>query len=151
MYDNVVPNLAHIQYLYAMEQIIPLLIAAIIFGFQAYQNYQKEQEKARKRNPGQRPPESQTDVQPAVERPAPAIPVLEPELQQMPKRYQEYAGFVDESQLYNPSKQRAARRQQDLLKPIEVSDHDDDKATDDETFDLREAVIYATILERPYK
>lgn len=133
-----------------MEQIIPILIAAIVFGFQAYQNYQAEQEKARKRNPGQRPPQSQPEAQPAVETAVPPLPMLEPEPQQLPEGYQEYAGFVDEDQLYRQNKLRANGEQQDLLKPIEVTDHEDDKERDTETFDLREAVIYAAILERPY-
>lgn len=133
-----------------MEQIIPILIAAIVFGFQAYQNYQAEQEKARKRNPGQRPPQSQPEAQPAVETAVPPLPMLEPEPQQLPEGYQEYAGFVDEDQLYRQNKLRASGKQQDLLKPIEVTEHEDDKESDTETFDLREAVIYAAILERPY-
>ncbi|MFC3198596.1 hypothetical protein ACFOET_13305 [Parapedobacter deserti] len=38
-----------------METFIPILIALLVFAFQAYANFQKEQEKARKRNLGQPP------------------------------------------------------------------------------------------------
>lgn len=136
-----------------MEQIIPILIAAVIFGFQAYQNYQKEQEKARKRNPGQRPPQLPGEEErPAFDVPQTAVPLPAPATEYMPERYQEYAGFIDEDQLSRQAKQRSRRNQQDLLKRIEVTDQEEDERNSDEgAFDLREAVIYATILERPYK
>lgn len=45
-----------------METIIPILIAITVFALQAYANYQKEQEKARKRNLGRPPlPEDNAD------------------------------------------------------------------------------------------
>lgn len=145
-----------------MEQIIPILVAAVIFGFQAYANYQKEQEKARKRNPGQRPPQQQGGERPVpaeARQPRPAVvrerqPAMRqpaPQPAPVPQGYQEYAGFIDENQLAQQAKQRAKRSQQDLLKPLEVTEDEEDHGDGIERFDLREAVIYATILERPYQ
>jgi len=144
-----------------MEQIIPILIAAVVFGFQAYQNYQKEQEKARKRNPGQRPREQEPgerpvadarQPQPSVARERqPAMPMPEPA--HVPEGYQEYAGFLDEDEIAKQARKRAERKRQDLLKPIEVTGDGGGEAYSDsaESFDLREAVIHAAILDRPYK
>lgn len=152
-----------------MEQIIPILIAAVVFGFQAYQNYQKEQEKARKRNPGQRPQQQEgeeqgrgaEDRQPQQqvlrERQStiqPPIPV--PEAAPLSDDYQEYAGFIDEVHVAQLTKKRNTKGQDDLLKPLQVTgDDDDDGDVESEmgenTFDLRKAVINASILERPYQ
>lgn len=148
-----------------MEQLIPILIFAAIFGYQAYTNYQNEQEKARKRNPGQRPP-GQPEVYEEVEvleewqQPEPVsdyyreVPANAPypELQTNPS-YDEYSGFMGQEEI---SRVRKASRsnQQDLLKPLEVSDEGDDIHGDEyglREFDLRDAVIKATILERPYQ
>lgn len=140
-----------------MEQIIPILIAAVVFGFQAYQNYQKEQEKARKRNPGQRPPNQQDENNRPVivDMSQPEQTVAHEDLPQIPEpiaeHYQEYAGFIDEKQLAHYTQKRKPKKQDDLLKPLEVTDEDDDVTTDQDTFDLRTAVIHATILERPYQ
>ena len=132
-----------------MEQFIPILIAAIVFGYQAYHNYQKEQEKARKRNPGQRPPQQQREERPVADMIPPTLPAPEP----IPARYQEYAGCMDEDQLSQQARQRARRSHPNLLKRGEVTDEDgDEQSSSNETgFDLREAVIHAVILDRPYK
>lgn len=65
-----------------MEQIIPIVIAALIFGFQSYQNYQKEQEKARKRKlgrPADHLPEAdgQPEQRPAERKPEPDFSFLD--------------------------------------------------------------------------
>lgn len=66
-----------------MEQIIPIVIAALIFGFQSYQNYQKEQEKARKRKLG---------------RPADHLPEADGQQEQAPaeRRTEPDFSFLDE-------------------------------------------------------
>ncbi len=147
-----------------MEQIIPILIAAIVFGFQAYQNYQKEQEKARKRNPGQRPPQQHDEERPVTtqtRQPRPALmrehqtpaqqPIPIPEEAPILDDYQEYAGFINEDQLVQLTKKRNTSSQHDLLKPLEITDDDEDIEVSEGAFDLRAAVIHTTILERPYQ
>lgn len=144
-----------------MEQFIPILIAAVIFGYQAYSNYQKEQEKARKRNPGQRPPaqtqQPRTDFpefQKPIPTPADARPSRRATAQApapartMDSAYDRYSGVMHPEE---PRKARslANRYQTNLLKPIEVTDEDEEDG--ENNFDLRDAIIKSAILERPYQ
>lgn len=155
---------------YNMEQIIPILIAAVIFGFQAYANYQKEQEKAKKRNLGKPPleefPEFQTyeeviDDPTLAPSPTPSrTPSRTPRDPQTtrgqqpqrtgsaPNPFARYEGAVQSSKL------RRSTKQTDLIPEVKLADLDQEDhspfATEEE-FDLRKAVIASAILERPYK
>jgi len=51
-----------------MEEYLPFLIMLVIAGYRFYANFQKEQEKARKRNPGKRTPETQPAAKETWER-----------------------------------------------------------------------------------
>lgn len=162
-----------------MEQIIPIIIAAIVFGFQAYSNYQKEQEKARKRNPGQ-------PRLPAVEEPRPQEPPAapfdwleelmgEPRPQQTPasvpqrpaevpvireetaagndirSSFQSYSGTVSEEEFHRKRRERQQNRNQQKSEPVlSVQLLDEETTGNNREFDLRDAVIKAAILERPY-
>ncbi len=138
-----------------MEGIIPILIAIVVFAFQAYANFQKEKEKARKRNLGQPPvpplPEENAEWVEA----RPDIP-LKPQARQpshtsqspIPERFERYSGVMDRGEVRHPRKnpkQLASLR-------VEVDESDEDNLTtkSGKAFDLRDAVIKSVILERPY-
>lgn len=128
-----------------METIIPILIAVVIFAFQAYSNFQKEQEKAQKRNLGQPPlPEDNADRRahiPPMPAQQPAIPVN--------AGFEAYSGVMDAegaTRVYK-SGQRPA-----IPTRLAISEETHDQATfDTAKFDLRDAVIKSVILERPYR
>lgn len=153
-----------------MDTLIPILVALVAFGFQAYANFQKEQDKARKRNPSQRQaanperhggrdvgrmrgkPSSRTprgtmeygdDVPATPPRVVPAPPVEDtPATSQA---FEAYTGRVDEI--------RRQRRKRDRQTPEQVEiTHTDDSTPERSAsdFDLRDAVIKSAILERPY-
>lgn len=156
-----------------METIIPILIAAVVFGLQAYANYQKEQEKARKRNPGQRPPSENTDMPQTeggagTEPPIPDYwdekPIRQPDVrrdvsrqewypfdkpQSVPAAFEEYTGTV-----HAGDAKRVRRTHKQSIKPLQVAEDVpvlDGEAFSATDFDLRDAVIKAAILERPYR
>ena len=163
-----------------MEQIIPIIIAAIVFGFQAYNNYQKEQEKARKRNPGQprqpageelppqeRPaapfdwleellgePRPQQVPVPAPQRPAEASPVIREEetsRNDIRSPFQSYSGTVSEEEFHRKKRERQQSRKPQKSEPaLSVQLLDEEVTGNNREFDLRDAVIKAAILERPY-
>ena len=66
-----------------MEELLPIVIAVAVMIYRVYTNFVKEQEKARKRNPGRRPDEMLpadtpvADTQPAQQEPIPEV-VQEP-------------------------------------------------------------------------
>lgn len=149
-----------------MEQIIPILIAAVIFGFQAYANYQKEQEKAKKRNLGKPPVEEFPEFEsyeevvviedPAMSPSAPRTPrTPQPTRSREPQRsapapnpYARYEGAVQSSRL------RRSTKQTDLIPEVKLADLDEEDQSPlaaKEEFDLRKAVIASAILDRPYK
>ncbi|WP_257666425.1 hypothetical protein [Parapedobacter tibetensis] len=158
-----------------METIIPILIAAIIFGAQAYSNFQKEKEKARKRNPGQPRTPVETDRQPFEgypdeeepqipdywEKPAPQRPAPRRTIQhnsprmdekQLPAQevFDEYSGVLTKDEVKRI--RQPLRKQTVIPKKTEVSKLTDSNVLEDEeAFDLRDAVIKAAILERPYQ
>jgi len=146
-----------------MEHIIPILIAVVVFAFQAYANYQKEQEKARKRKYGQPIPDDTIPVEVLEERTArpvrktaesrqrPGQPEYSPfEMPDNP--YQQYVGTIDQHKV---KRARHSERvlSADLAKKVELTDLDRDHGGQTNTwhheFDLREAVINSIILERP--
>lgn len=138
-----------------METLIPIVIAIAVFAFQAYANFQKEQEKARKRNLGQPPvpplPEENAD-RPAVK---PAIDVqgreaARPQRKPEPLReaYEGYSGFMEVDEV---KRIRKARKQPLSSLRLEVEEGMDPAfEREGKSFDLRDAVIKSVILERPY-
>ncbi|WP_262249274.1 hypothetical protein [Parapedobacter soli] len=126
-----------------METFIPILIAIVVFAFQAYANYQKEQDKARKRNPGQPPlPEDNakyidTATAPSAQSVPP--PAVKPE-------FERYSGVVGSAEVPRGAGERP------LIPQRLVVDTEADvlPVLDAEDFDLRDAVIKSIILERPY-
>lgn len=135
-----------------METFIPIIIAITVFAFQVYANYQKEQDKARKRNPGPPPlPEDNADyvkdlakhtqsVPSRTHMPTTSSPAVKPE-------FEHYSGVIE------PSGTKRRERQRPLIPQRLVVDteHDVQPALDATEFDLRDAVIKSIILERPYK
>ena len=128
----------------SMETFIPIIIAIVVFAFQAYANYQKEQDKARKRRPAQPPlPEDNANYIPPVPAAAPAsAPAVKPE-------FEYYSGVLDPT----THNSRAKQQERPLIPQRLVVDTSDDvlPALDASGFDLRDAVIKSIILERPYK
>lgn len=146
-----------------MEHIIPILIAVVVFAFQAYANYQKEQEKARKRKYGQPIPDDTIPVevpggQPAQQgrraaesRQRPRQPEYIP-FETPDNPYQQYQGTMGQHKVKR-TKHSERTNYTDLTKKVELTDLDGDNGgqtnTWDYEFDLREAVVNSIILERP--
>lgn len=145
-----------------MEQIIPILIAAVVFGFQAYANYQKEQEKARKRQQSKpvNPRETGSDevlyddtpfpdnyleeLMPEAipESGAPAQrPVADPGAHPVPNPYGKYQGALRAEEARRlTSRQRPSQQSTHALeKRVELTDLGDD--------DKRSVGSNATILD----
>jgi len=128
-----------------METFIPILIAIVVFAFQAYANYQKEQEKARKRNPGQPPlPEDNAKYINPVPAPVPPqgpLPTVKPE-------FENYSGVLDTD---GSTHTRGTRGRPLIPQRLVLNDEADvQPVVDVEEFDLRDAIIKSVILERPY-
>lgn len=140
-----------------METFIPILIAIVVFAFQAYSNYQKEQEKARKRNLGQPPvpplPEENADRPGAkttadTERREVTLPEIR-QSQPMRKAYETYSGFMEVDEV---KRARKVRKPQLSSLRVEVEEGIGTASQrEGTTFDLRDAVIKSAILERPYR
>lgn len=134
-----------------METILPLVIAALFFGFQIYSNFKKEQEKARKRNPSQRPMNEEPATYGEKHNWPRGLQQKEVVLSETPKisKYEDFTGLVEEVEEVQRSKEvRRSHKHNNRsvepdLQPIEENPYSD--------FDLRDAVIKAAILERPYR
>lgn len=158
-----------------METFIPILIAIVVFAFQAYANFQKEQEKAKKRNLGQPPlPEENAnrpiiDTQPPITDHRPPItdhrpPITDPRSPTPNHRpltpdhpsptpghqpFGDYSGVMDVEEV---RRVRSTRKQQQTIQRLEVDEGVTPiTAGEDVEFDLRDAVIKSAILERPYQ
>lgn len=137
-----------------MEQIIPILIAVLVFAFQAYSNYQKEQEKARKRKYGQPIPDDTIPVEgpgeikmdrpvrpsrtTAESRPATRQPEYTPfEVPASP--YHQYQGMLEPEEVKRARQNRTSasgqtrgssrsvtNKHSDLIKKVELTDLDTD-------------------------
>jgi len=136
-----------------METFIPIIIAIAVFAVQVYANYQKEQDKARKRVPGPPPlPEDNADhVKDIAKRMQPAVqgvytrdlsPAVRPE-------FENYSGVMEPSP--SGSKRDEPKRPLIPQRLAVDTEHDVLPALDAATFDLRDAVIKSIVLERPYK
>ena len=133
-----------------METFIPIIIAIVVFAFQAYANYQKEQDKARKRNPAQPPLESLPPLPEDNAKHIQPVPLPAPVTSSATRpEFERYSGMVD------PVRSTPTRRSHERpLIPQRLAvetETDVQPDMDAETFDLRDAVIKSIILDRPYK
>ena len=132
-----------------MDRFIPIIIMIVIFAVRAYANYQKEQEKARKRNPQVPPPlpeDNARHVRP-VPVPAPVPPsATEPPVSQAFDRYSGPVPAVEEVR-----QPRHGRTPIPKHLAVEVTDTEEEPGWEAGQFDLRDAVIKSIILDRPYK
>lgn len=142
----------------SMDQILPILIAAVVFGFQAYANYQKEQQKAKNRKFGP-PPTAEREPYEATESRGREYPgdteVIVQEIRQAVDHvknnpYGRYEGTFDPSLSRRSRIKKEAPIQEVTLTNLDDED-EDDAAFNTSSFNLRDAVIQAAILERPYK
>lgn len=134
-----------------METFIPILIAIVVFAAQAYTNYQKEQAKARKRNPAQPPlPEDNAEHLKDLARHPQPIPAPVPSPMPAPavkSKFDYYSGVVNPDDATRGPHRRSAIPQQ---LAVDAAAHPQ-PAFDAGGFDLRDAVIKSIILDRPYK
>src|SRR5690606_24584825 len=72
-----------------MDTIIPIIFALAFFIFQAYLNYKKEQEKAKKRNPGKPQEHSVENEEPSIELSDWLQEILQPKVDQPSPHRQE--------------------------------------------------------------
>lgn len=151
-----------------MENILPFIIGAIVLAAKAYNNFQKEQEKARKRNPQQRPVgevsadfESEPgnarrqvlDDSSLPERHRQAKESTEPTL--IPSAYEAYSGAMHEVEEVRRTREIRKKHHAQGVKRLETYRAEVTGASTDgfmaaEDFDLRDAVIKSAILNRPY-
>lgn len=130
-----------------MENFLPalLIIGGVIYKI--YSEYQKEQEKARRRMP-QTPPSSQPQ-EVFEQRPQP--PVIEPTMSvpmpAIPK--EEYFRNMPEEARRAKAKREATTNNLKTATPLVVDIEEEKENTT--SFDLREAVIQSAILHRPYQ
>lgn len=144
-----------IMYLYRMETLIPIVVALAAFAFQAYSNFQKEQEKARKRNLGKpsAPPLPEDNAErnrrvPRAEAPRhPARSLPEP-IPTYHQEYEGYSGFLDTDEV---TRAKTLRRSTASPLRVEIEERVDPESGYHAAFDLRDAVIKSVILERPYQ
>lgn len=148
-----------------VEPIITILIAIVVFALQAYSNFRKEQEKARKRNLGtpppplpeenaQRPQAAGSKIPPgrrAGRDRQPAAPDLRPSApEERVPAFDEYSGVIDVEEVRNARNARG-RRQTHRRVSIEEEPAAPPQGSEESVFDLRDAVIKSAILERPYQ
>lgn len=70
-----------------MEQLFPILIGALIFGYQTYANYKKEQEKAKKRDFGRPMPDNTIPMEVEILDPVQERAKRRASMEQDPKRF----------------------------------------------------------------
>ncbi len=71
-----------------MEQLFPILIGALIFGYQTYANYKKEQEKAKKRDFGRPMPDNTIPMEVEILDPVQERAKRRASMEQDPKRFE---------------------------------------------------------------
>lgn len=136
-----------------METILPFIIAAIVFGYQIYANFKKEQEKAKKRKPSHRPQVDETPYKPLRREILQREPLSEPELIH-PKSekhitFEDYSGVLEVEEVKRAKEihkkhEHAYKR----LEPYKI-DAGSEETNPYGDFDLRDAVIKSAILNRP--
>ncbi|GAA4788186.1 hypothetical protein GCM10023231_15460 [Olivibacter ginsenosidimutans] len=123
-----------------METVLPFIIAALVFGFQVYSNFKKEQEKAKKRV--QTPPKHKSIAKGPVSSPTQPVKEKHPVYVQTIDVKDE-AEEVKRARKIHQAHAHAFKR----LDPFMLDEQQEENAD----FDLRDAVIKSIILERPYK
>ncbi|WDF69502.1 hypothetical protein PQ465_03785 [Sphingobacterium oryzagri] len=125
-----------------MENFLPalLIIGGVIYKI--YSEYQKEQEKARRRRP-------HIPATPPVSVPAqvtkPAKPIVAKPLPTIPAQKYQPAPLPEEVK-------KVQEKRQQRIQKVEITTPELEVLQDSKTaFDLRQAVIQAAILERPYQ
>ena len=147
-----------------MENLFYILAVIAYFLFQGYQNFKKEQEKAKKRNLG-KPVEAyeipeEVESEPLIEKRTEAIDLkpdykltnreikVKEKLEEAVYKKMDYKSLGD---YYNPEKPKTENKPVKVqAKPAEafkVQHEENDNHID---FDLRDAVIKEAILKRPY-
>lgn len=139
-----------------METFIPILIAIVVFAFQAYANFRKEQDKARKRNLGKPsiPPLPEENAERPLPKPEADSPGrMTPPAQRLPQpiqeAYESFSGFMEADKVTGTKKEVRNPTLSSLRVEVD-EDVDTPPRRDGEAFDLRDAVIKSAILERPY-
>ncbi len=129
-----------------MESFLPVLLIIAGVVYKIYTEFQKEQEKARKRQPNKPVPPPMPIPSPVeTRRKSTPIPTISKPLPQPPKQVIREAVPTEVEKLRNKKKE-AQERKKIIGKPqVEVLP---EPALH---FDLRLAVIQSVILERPYK
>lgn len=144
-----------------MENFFPVLIAIAVFLFQAFANYRKEQEKARRRKttvpplpekkavgrsirsrqaPGGRP-------QPITSQPSSVGPSVPAAIQSANVGY---SSGLERAELDEVKRVRLSRLQRQEHQRLEVTDVGESVDSHKVRFNLREAIIQSAILNRPY-
>jgi hypothetical protein len=155
-----------------MEQYLPFLIAIGLFAYKTYANFQKEQDKARKRMESQKnapkppAPRPSTKANPTPASPSdwsdwpwntPTSPVptytppahVPAAQSQHMTAYEAYTGAMEADEV---TRIRKAKQQQQRLKASSLLTRIEEKPEENSlNFDLREAIIQSAILERPYR
>lgn len=128
-----------------MENFLPalLIIGGVIYKI--YSEYQKEQEKARRRIPQTPPPvvveqrPRPTAIKPTISSPIPVIPKVE------------HSGdILEDAKIARERRMAAAKSNKTTVAPL-LLDTVEEREGKVSSFDLREAVIQSAILERPYQ
>gem|GEM_PF-546415 len=149
-----------------MENLIYILVPIAYFLYQGYQNYLKEQEKAKKRNFGVPPQqeitsEEEVKTEPMITKGTEAVELkpdykLTKQEERVKQRREELVyekiNPTFSQDYYNPeivTERRNAyknrERDKKQLQPLNMS------YDEEEDFDLRDAIIKEAILNRPYK
>lgn len=132
-----------------MDRFIPIIIMIVIFAVRAYANYQKEQEKARKRNPGVPPPLPEDNARHVKPVPVPVPVPPSTTVQPVSREFDSYSGPV--SPVEEIRRPRRGRTPTPKRLAVEATDTEEKPAMEAGQFDLRDAVIKSIILDRPYK
>lgn len=129
-----------------MESFLPVLLIIAGVVYKIYTEFQKEQEKARKRQPNRPvPPAVPVPAPVATQRKSNPIPTVSKPIPPLPKQVIREAVPTEVEKLRNKKKETQERRKVLVTPQVEVLP---EPALH---FDLRQAVIQSVILERPYK
>ncbi len=129
-----------------MESFLPVLLIIAGVIYKIYTEFQKEQEKARRRQPNRpAPPVVPVPAPVATPRKSASIPTVSKPVPPLPKQVIRETIPTEVENLRKKKKEAQQRRKVLATPQIEVLT---EPALN---FDLRQAVIQSVILERPYK
>lgn len=135
----------------AMENLLVVLIFVASIIYKIYVNFKKEMEKSAQRTP-QRPNTHKSTVQPSLEQQKKIPPFLQPINPSTSK--ETTSDFVTKSKAVQEIPEEVQRiKESRKIKEsaVSASYNQEKNAAKSYPFDLREAIIQAAILERPYK